>query len=191
MEGSKMNKSEDFEWIREGRNDGKSVRFYFSEDADNRATLAEVHKLRGKLALMASIISKAEELIEFARPPVEARTGAERRLTEKESVLEEFLLAADLALEDAKIIADRETIWCKTREGCRNSEQPQQEQTAEKSPNGYKPNPLYVETKSRRLHLLVTPALFEKMKAEADRRELSVNALANEIFEEWLNGGIV
>lgn len=51
-------------------------------------------------------------------------------------------------------------------------------------PLGYKRNPLYVETKSRRLQLLVTPTLYGQMKEEAQRRGISINALANAILEE-------
>lgn len=39
------------------------------------------------------------------------------------------------------------------------------------------------ETKSRRLQLLVTPSLFEKIKTIAERRGLSINALSNAYLE--------
>jgi hypothetical protein len=42
----------------------------------------------------------------------------------------------------------------------------------------------FVETKSRRLQLLVTPSLFAKLKNKALSETTSVNQLANSILEE-------
>ena len=55
-------------------------------------------------------------------------------------------------------------------------------------PTGYKYNPLYVETRSQRLQLLVTPSVAEGLKAKAKAEGRSLNDLANEIFREALNG---
>lgn len=57
-------------------------------------------------------------------------------------------------------------------------EEPQQ------APEGYKPNPLYIETKSRRLQLLIKPSLHEKLKRRAQREGTSVNDIVNTILEE-------
>lgn len=54
----------------------------------------------------------------------------------------------------------------------------------EKPPEGYKLNPLYLETKSKRLQLLVQPSLLEKVKAQAKARETSVNDYVHSILEE-------
>lgn len=49
-----------------------------------------------------------------------------------------------------------------------------------KAPAGFKPNPMYIETKSRRLQLLMQPSLFERVKVCAAADGVSVN--------EWIHG---
>lgn len=56
------------------------------------------------------------------------------------------------------------------------------------APEGYRLNPLYVETKSKRLQLLVQPSLHEKLKKRAEREHTSVNDLIHTILEEKLRG---
>jgi len=53
-----------------------------------------------------------------------------------------------------------------------------------KPPEGYKLNPLYLETKSKRLQLLVQPSLLNKVKAQAKARGSSVNDYVHSILEE-------
>ena len=60
----------------------------------------------------------------------------------------------------------------------------EQVEKAEKAPEGYKLNPLYVETKSRRLQLLLQPSLYEKVKEQADQGGLSVNEFIHSTLEE-------
>ena len=48
-----------------------------------------------------------------------------------------------------------------------------------------KPNPLYVETKSRRVQLLMQPSLHEKLKAAAAERGQSLNDLIHTVLAEW------
>lgn len=50
-------------------------------------------------------------------------------------------------------------------------------------PKGYK---LVKEYKSERMQLLIRPAIKEGLKREAQEQGLSVNDLANNIFEEYL-----
>lgn len=57
-----------------------------------------------------------------------------------------------------------------------------------KAPEGYKLNPIYVETKSKRLQLLVQPSLLEKLKDRAKAEGRSVNDLVHTILEEALRG---
>lgn len=56
----------------------------------------------------------------------------------------------------------------------------------QKAPEGYKPNPLYIETKSKRLQLLIQPSLHEKLKKRASQESTSVNDLINTILQEAL-----
>lgn len=56
------------------------------------------------------------------------------------------------------------------------------------APDGYKVNPLYVETKSRRLQLLVQPSLYDAIKARATAEGQSVNELVHSILEAALKG---
>lgn len=60
--------------------------------------------------------------------------------------------------------------------------------TTAPAPAGYKVNPLYIETKSKRLQLLVQPSLLEKLKGKAKAEERSVNDLVHSILEEALRG---
>jgi hypothetical protein len=57
---------------------------------------------------------------------------------------------------------------------------------AGKAPEGYKLNPLYVETKSRRLQLLIQPSLHAKLKARAATDSKSINDLVHSIIEAAL-----
>lgn len=61
-------------------------------------------------------------------------------------------------------------------------EPPQTQQPSAKAPAGYKPNPLYIETKSERLQLLVQPSLKAKLKERAAREGTSVNDLVHNIL---------
>ena len=56
------------------------------------------------------------------------------------------------------------------------------------APEGYKVNPLYIETKSKRLELLVQPSLLDKLKGKAKAEGRSVNDLVHSILEEALRG---
>ena len=97
-----MSEREEFSWLKGERKDSATSRHYFDDEAMHYAVLAKVHKLRSILALVASKISNAQATIEYVRPPVGVRTKKEGTLTEDESFLEEMLLGAMLALEDAK-----------------------------------------------------------------------------------------
>lgn len=60
---------------------------------------------------------------------------------------------------------------------------PAQAKPSQKPPKGYKLNPLYVETKSRRLQLVLQPSLYDKVKAGAAAAGLSVNEYVHQILE--------
>lgn len=57
-------------------------------------------------------------------------------------------------------------------------------QPTEKPPEGYKLNPLFVETKSRRLQLVLQPSLYERVRAGAAAAGLSVNEYCHQILDE-------
>lgn len=59
-----------------------------------------------------------------------------------------------------------------------------EEQTPAKAPEGYKLNPLYIETKSRRLQLVLQPSLYDRVKAGAKAAGLSVNEYVHQILDE-------
>lgn len=69
-----------------------------------------------------------------------------------------------------------------------DEETEEREQTTEavpaKAPEGYKLNPLYVETKSRRLQLVLQPSLYDRVKARAKASGLSVNEYCHQILDE-------
>ena len=59
---------------------------------------------------------------------------------------------------------------------------------AEAVPEGFKPNPLYIEKKTRRLQMLMQPSLHAKVKEAADEAGLSVNDYIHRVLEEKLKG---
>lgn len=50
-------------------------------------------------------------------------------------------------------------------------------------PKGFKVNPLYIETKSKRLQLLIKPSTYDKLKTKAKNEGTSINDLVNRILE--------
>ena len=54
-----------------------------------------------------------------------------------------------------------------------------------KAPEGYKLNPEYVETKSRRVQALVQPSVYEAVKARAQAEGISVNEAINTALREY------
>ncbi len=74
------------------------------------------------------------------------------------------------------------------REAEEREEAEELEQTAEagpaKPPKGYKLNPLYIETKSKRLQLVIQPSLYERVKAKAHAKGLSVNEYCHRALDE-------
>lgn len=57
------------------------------------------------------------------------------------------------------------------------------------APDGFKANPLFVETKSRRMQLLVQPSLYEAIKTRATAKGQSVNEFIHAILEATIKGG--
>lgn len=54
-----------------------------------------------------------------------------------------------------------------------------------KTPEGYKPNPEYIETKSRRVQALVQPSVYEAVKAKATALGISTNEAINEALRAY------
>lgn len=48
-------------------------------------------------------------------------------------------------------------------------------------------NPLYVETKSKRVNLLLQPTLYKALKTHAADQEISVNELINKTLKKHFN----
>lgn len=63
------------------------------------------------------------------------------------------------------------------------SEVKPQPRPIEKPPKGYKLNPIYVETKSRRLQLVLQPSLYDRVKAKATAAGLSVNEYIHQVLD--------
>ena len=55
-----------------------------------------------------------------------------------------------------------------------------------KAPEGYKPNPEYIETKSKRVQILVQPSVHEAVKAKAKAEGISTNEAINEALREYV-----
>lgn len=50
-----------------------------------------------------------------------------------------------------------------------------------------KPNPLYIETKSKRLNLLLQPSLYESIKKVAKKNKNSVNETIHQVLQDYIN----
>ena len=55
-----------------------------------------------------------------------------------------------------------------------------------KAPAGYKVNPMYIETKSKRVQSLVQPSVYEKIKSIAINKGISVNEAINEALRKYI-----
>ena len=56
--------------------------------------------------------------------------------------------------------------------------------TGTKAPEGYKLNPMYVETRSRRLQLVLQPSLYEKVREKASEEGISVNEYIHRVLAD-------
>jgi len=56
-------------------------------------------------------------------------------------------------------------------------------ENVKKPPEGFKVNNKYVETKNRRVQLLLQPSLHEKLKVQAEEKGVSVNELVHGILK--------
>jgi hypothetical protein len=54
-------------------------------------------------------------------------------------------------------------------------------------PEGYKANPEYIETKSKRVQLLLQPSTVGSIKKLATKKGLSMNEAINEAIQEYLS----
>lgn len=59
--------------------------------------------------------------------------------------------------------------------------------TIGKPPAGYKINPLYIETKTKRVNLVLQPSLAERMKRSAQKQGVSVNEMVSEVMRNYLD----
>ena len=57
----------------------------------------------------------------------------------------------------------------------------------EKAPEGYKVKPEFIETKSKRVQLLLQPSTVEAIKSLASKKGLSMNEAINEAIQEYLH----
>lgn len=51
-------------------------------------------------------------------------------------------------------------------------------------PQGYRINPLYIETRSKRVQLVMQPSLYERVKNAADKEKISVNEFIHRVLEQ-------
>ena len=55
-----------------------------------------------------------------------------------------------------------------------------------KPPRGYKKDPKYIETKSRRFTVLLQPSVFERLKNFAFEKHISISEAINEALQRYL-----
>lgn len=53
-----------------------------------------------------------------------------------------------------------------------------------KAPKGYKPNPAYIETKSKRVQILVQPSLYTEARAVSEELGISLNDFIHRAVQE-------
>ena len=54
-------------------------------------------------------------------------------------------------------------------------------------PKGYKVNPLYLETKSQRVQVVLQPSLYRKAKEKSQQEKISFNELVHKALRAYLN----
>ncbi len=54
--------------------------------------------------------------------------------------------------------------------------------TSLKAPEGYRVNPLYIETRTKRVQLVWQPSLFEKVKAASEAEGISINEYVHRVL---------
>ena len=65
---------------------------------------------------------------------------------------------------------------------------PEKKPGKKKAPEGYKPNPEYIEVKSRRVQILLQPSIHEAIKAKAKAESISTNEAINEAIKKYVEG---
>lgn len=63
---------------------------------------------------------------------------------------------------------------------------PAPQQTKAMTPEGYKRNPLYIETKSKRVQLILQPSIVEEIKDIAKENGISMNEAFNEAIKDYI-----
>lgn len=64
---------------------------------------------------------------------------------------------------------------------------PKAHQEIQPPPEGYKINPLYIEKRTKHVHSLIKPSLYESIKARAESEGISVNELIHSILEQAMS----
>lgn len=77
-----------------------------------------------------------------------------------------------------------ETSIKAVEDGEETKEQELKAPTGEKPPKGYKYNPLYIETKTKRVQLVFQPSLYEKIRAASKAAGLSFNEFCHRALSE-------
>ena len=65
-------------------------------------------------------------------------------------------------------------------------EQPRADQIAE-APEGFRINPLYIESKSKRVQILMQPSTLKALRQRAQDLDISVNEAINRAVKDYLN----
>lgn len=99
----------------------------------------------------------------------------------KKSFIGDIDNPAELFISNSTAPEKEETA---STEGSRTETTRARRSTSAKAPAGYKINPLYVETRSQRVQLLLQPTLAEALKKRAKKQKRSFNDLVHEILEE-------
>lgn len=56
--------------------------------------------------------------------------------------------------------------------------------TGEKPPKGYKYNPMYIETKTKRVQLVLQPSLYERLRAASEAAGISLNEFCHRALDK-------
>lgn len=73
----------------------------------------------------------------------------------------------------------------KAVDGKEEAEDPgQKAPTGAKPPKGYKFNPLYVETKTKRVQLVLQPSLYDRLRAASEAAGLSLNEFCHRALDK-------
>ena len=102
----------------------------------------------------------------------------------------DFLKLLDYTPEEIRYLLDLAKDFKKNNPALSFMDAPEQEARQEartkQAPEGYKVNPEFIETKTKRVQLLLQPSVVEAIKATAKKEGLSMNEAISQAIQDYV-----